>query len=166
MSIAGQVQEATTTHMQDTMLLDFLREHDANCPVCGYNLRALTRPICPECNQELVLTVGVRRLGLGLLFVALAPGFFSGIAACFLCIPTVAIFFEDGAFIPPFVGAVLFGWLSGLFAIILAVGAVRGRGRIRFIAQSRNRQRWFALLIWLIHFAALMLFFFSLDPYI
>jgi hypothetical protein len=154
------------TRTQDTMLLDFLRRHDAACPVCRYNLRGLTRPICPECNQELVLTVGVRRLGLGLLLVALAPGFFSGIAACFMCIPTVAIFLEDGTFVPPIVGAVLFGWMSGLFAIILAVGAVRGRGRVRFIALSRKWQRWFALIIWLIHFAALVLFFLSLDPYI
>ncbi len=148
------------------MLLDFLHEHDATCPVCGYNLRGLTQPTCPECNQELVLAIGVRRLALGLLFVALAPGFFSGIAACFVCIPTVAIFFEDGIVVPPLVGGVLFGWLSGLFAIILAVGAIRGRGRIRFLAQSRSRQRWFALLIWLIHFAALVLFLFFLDPYI
>ena len=59
--------------------------------------------------------------------MAIAPGFFSGIAACFVCIPTVAIFFEDGILIPPLVGAVLFGWLSGIFAIILAVGAIRGR---------------------------------------
>ena len=154
------------THTRDIMLLDFLREHDAACPVCGYNLRALTQPVCPECRHELVLAVGVRRLGLGWLFVAIAPGFFCGIAACFLCIPTVAIFIEDGAFIPPLVGAVLFGWLSGLFAIILVVGTIRRRGRIRFLAQSRSRQRWFALLVWLIHFAALVLFFFSLDPHI
>ena len=159
MSDSEQVQEAATSRAQE-LLLDFLREHDAPCPVCGYNVRALTRPICPECRQELVLTVGATRLRLGWLFAAVAPGFFSGLAACFALIPTVAIYFEDGTLIPPLVGAVLFGWCSGLFAIILAVK------RNRFIAQSRARQRWFALTIWLIHLAALVLFIFFLDPFI
>mgnify|MGYP003397905371 CR=1 FL=1 len=40
------------------MLVDFLSDHDAPCPVCGYNLKALTRPVCPECKHDLVLTVG------------------------------------------------------------------------------------------------------------
>lgn len=160
MSSAEQVQEATVTNTQDAMLLDFLREHDAVCPVCGYNLRALTRPVCPECRQELVLSVGVRRLGLAWLFVAVAPGFFSGIAACFVLIPTLAILFEDGVLLLPLVGGVLFGWCSGVFAIIVAVK------RHRFLAQSRTRQRWFALLIWLIHLAALVLFLFAFAPLI
>ena len=159
MSKSQQVKVATTDGARD-MLLDFLREHDAACPVCGYNLRTLTRPICPECRQELVLTVGATRLRLGWLFAALAPGFFSGIAACFVLIPTVAIYFEDGTLIPQLVAIILFGWLSGLLAIILAVK------RNRFIAQSRTRQRWFALTIWLIHIAALVLFILSLDPLI
>ncbi len=158
MSSAEQVQEATIPHTQDIMLLEFLREHDVACPVCGYNLRALTRPVCPECRQELGLNVGVRQLGLAWLFVAIAPGFFSGIAACFVLIPTLGIFFEDRVLHLQLAGGVLFGWCSGIFAIIVAVR------RNRFIAQSRARQRWFALLIWLIHFAALVLFLFARAP--
>jgi hypothetical protein len=141
------------------MLLDFLRENDAACPVCGYSLKGLASPICPECRQDLVLSVGAARLRLGLLLVALAPGFFSGIAACFLCFLTVAIYLEDGYLIPPFVGAVLFGWCSGLFAILLAVR------RTRFIGMPRARQRWLVLLIWLAHFGALVLFGLWFDPY-
>ena len=129
--------------------------------MCGYNLRALTRPICPECRQELVITVGAARLRLGLLLLALAPGFFSGIAACFMAIPTTAIYFEDGVFVLPFVFAVLFGWCSGIFAMILAF-----RSRNRFLAKSRKKQRWFVLIIWLIHFAALVVFFLFLAPLI
>ncbi len=158
-SKSQQVKDTTTDSAQD-MLLDFLREHDAACPVCGYNLRTLTRPICPECRQELVLTVGATRLRLGWLFAAIAPGFFSGIAACFVLIPTLGMYFEDGTLVPQFAVVVLFGWLSGLLAIILAVR------RNRFIAQSRTRQRWFTLTIWLIHIAALVLFILSLDPFI
>ena len=40
-------------------LVHFLATHDAECPLCGYNLRALTSPRCPECGRELRLTVGL-----------------------------------------------------------------------------------------------------------
>lgn len=143
---------ATSSRAQD-LLLDFLRDHDAACPVCGYNLRALTRPICPECGQGLVLTVRTARLRLGWLFAAVAPGFFSGIAAIFLLVPIVArVVLGDGRMSWPLVPLDLFGWCSGIFAIILA------KKRIRFLALSRAGQRWWALGIWFVHVAALGLF--------
>ena len=135
------------------LLLDFLRDHDASCPVCNYNLRGLTRPICPECKHDLALSVGVAKLRLLWLLIALVPSFFCGIAACLLAIPTTAVYFEDGIIVWPFVGAVLFGWCSGIFAIILVAK------RNRFIAQSRTRQRWIVLLLMLIHFIAFVFFF-------
>ncbi len=150
--------EATASRRQE-MLLELLRDHDAACPVCGYNVRSLTRPICPECRHELVLTVGVLRLRLRWLLAAVAPGFFSGIAACFVLIPTLGISFEDGVLFLPLVGAVLFGWCSGLFAIILAAN------RNRFLAQSGSRQRWFALIIWMVHIIAFVLLLISLAPH-
>src|ERR671921_513984 len=96
----AEVSPAPTSRAQE-LLLDFLREHEAACPVCGYNLKSLTRPICPECGQELVLAVGAARLRLGWLFAALAPGFFSGIAAVFLLVPIVArLIIGDGRWSP------------------------------------------------------------------
>lgn len=35
----------------------FLSGHDAPCPSCGYNLRGLLTSRCPECSQELKLSV-------------------------------------------------------------------------------------------------------------
>ena len=141
---AGSAQE---------MLLEFLREHEAPCPVCGYNLKALTRPICPECGQELVLAVGAARLHFGWLFAAVAPGFFSGIAAVFVLVPIVIMTAVANRRPPLRIIAVdAFGWCSGVFAILLAAN------RHRFIAQPRARQRWWALGIWLVHVAALGLF--------
>ena len=154
MSTSEDGHEAATipTGAQE-MLLDFLRAYEADCPVCGYNLKALTRPICPECGQELVLTVGAARLRLGWLLAALAPGFFSGIAAAFLLIPIVLrVVFGDGNMSPGLNALDLFGWCSGIFAVVLA------RKRIRFLAQPRGRQMWWALAIWLVHVAALVLF--------
>jgi hypothetical protein len=37
------------------MLLDWLKDRDAVCPICGYNLRALTLARCPECSTGLKL---------------------------------------------------------------------------------------------------------------
>lgn len=152
MSSPQQDQEATTTRAQE-LLLAFLREHDAACPVCGYNVRALTRPICPECRHDLVLTVGAAQPPIGWLFAAVAPGFFSGIAALFMLVPIIGrAMLGDGVWMPLAIIVDLFGWCSGLFAIILAAK------RRRFLAQSRTRQRWLALTIWFIHVAALGLF--------
>jgi hypothetical protein len=135
------------------MLFEFLREHDAACPVCGYNLKTLTRPICPECGQELVLAVGAAQLRFGWLLAALAPGFFSGIAAVFLLVPIVIVMMVGNGRPPLRIVAVdLFGWCSGIFAILLAIK------RYRFLVQPRAVQRWWAVGIWLVHVAALGLF--------
>ena len=150
------VPEARATTAPPTraqaMLLEFLREHDAACPVCGYNLKTLTRPICPECGQELVLAVGAAQLRFGWLLVALAPGFFSGIAAMFLLVLIVVVMTVGNGKPPLRIVAVdVFGWCSGIFAILLAIK------RYRFLVQPRAVQRWWALGIWLIHVAALAL---------
>jgi hypothetical protein len=135
------------------MLLEFLREHEAPCPVCGYNLKALLRPVCPECGQPLVLAVSTPPLRLGWLLAAVAPGFFSGIAAIFTLVPIVGrVIFGDGRMTWPLVFLDLFGWCSGAFAILLGVK------RHRFLAMSRAAQRWSALGIWFVHVAALAVF--------
>jgi uncharacterized paraquat-inducible protein A len=142
------------------MLLEFLRECEVSrdpadphglptCPACGYNLKALTKPICPECGKELVLMVGAARHPIGWLLAALAPGFFSGIAAFFVLIPIVGQYvFGNGRPEPLVMALDLFGWCSGAFAIILALK------RHRFLALSLMRQRWFAIVLWLIHITA------------
>ena len=154
------------------MLLAFLNEPDTDpthppvsaedpielvsshtCPVCSYNLKALTRPFCPECGKELKLTVGAANLHLGWLFAAVAPGFFSGIAAIFVLIPIFGrLFFGDGVLMPIPIMMDAFGWSSGIFAILLA------KKRVRFLTQPLARQRTIALTLWFIHIAALGLF--------
>lgn len=43
----------------EVVLIDFLRIRDVPCPLCGYNLRGLQEPRCPECGRELTLSVGL-----------------------------------------------------------------------------------------------------------
>lgn len=38
-------------------VLAYLKENEAACPACGYNLHAVTRARCPECGRELMLHV-------------------------------------------------------------------------------------------------------------
>ena len=46
-----------TRWSQEQQLLHYIADRDLPCPVCGYNLRALTVPRCPECGREIVLGV-------------------------------------------------------------------------------------------------------------
>jgi len=40
-------------------MVEYVASRDVPCPCCGYNLRGLTGTRCPECNEELVLRVGM-----------------------------------------------------------------------------------------------------------
>lgn len=42
----------------EELLLGYLQQREAVCPVCKYNLHALTLPRCPECGMGLRLSVG------------------------------------------------------------------------------------------------------------
>lgn len=44
----------------DELLRAYLATHDAACAGCGYGLRGLTGPACPECGEALMLGVGAR----------------------------------------------------------------------------------------------------------
>ena len=51
---ASKVRPLVTRPLVDPtrpLLLDFLADHDASCPVCGYNLRGISTPRCPECGR-------------------------------------------------------------------------------------------------------------------
>lgn len=125
-------------------LLDFLREHDAACPACGYNLRAAVEARCPECANRIELTVGAPDLEVMWLIASVAPCIFSGIAALLLAVPLVLF---PGA--PPGMYALdLFGWTSAI------VGAAIIVKRRRFVRLARGRQIAVAGIMWLVHVAA------------
>ncbi len=55
------------------LLLQFLQRTHAPCPVCKYDLHALTKPACPECGNELKLQVGAVRQPIAWLLIVIAP---------------------------------------------------------------------------------------------
>jgi hypothetical protein len=40
-------------------LIEYLRDRDVPCPLCGYNLRQLDMPRCPECGREIRLSINL-----------------------------------------------------------------------------------------------------------
>lgn len=126
-------------------LLEFLRDRDAPCPVCGYNLRNLTAATCPECQHALELTVGATGVRIGLFIATLAPFLFSGMAALAL---GLLLFVAElaGGDPPPLLHLLtLVGLGSGAVAVALIIH------RYRFLGFTPATQRRWALVAWTAH---------------
>ena len=135
------------------MVLAFVRDRDAPCPGCGYNLRDLSEPRCPECRKDLVLAVGLREPRFGWFLITVTPGLFSGIAAVLLSIPVTILPLIGGGPAPWHVLMTdAFGWLSGLGALVLI------RCRQAFLRQPNARQRLWALGAWAVHLCVFVMF--------
>jgi len=129
------------------LLLEFLRDRDAACPACGYNLRDLTRPVCPECREALALHVGYQKPRIGPFVATIAPSIFSGICGVIMLLPIMMVPSSP----PPPLGAYLldlFGLSSGLFGVGLFIF------RQAFLRQSRVSQMVWAFVTWTIHVLA------------
>ena len=141
---------ASPTRADDVAaLLDFVAERDAPCPLCGYNLRGLTTPTCPECRQPLRLQVGMVRPRLGGLIASAAPGMFSGMATIAIVVVMVVAFIRmgpPGGPVPPGIILLLgFGVASGLIALALLAW------RWRFLRLPLLAQWMVAAALWLVH---------------
>lgn len=134
------------------LLIDFVRDRDVVCPLCRYNLRALTAPVCPECRHPLALTVGIPRLRFEWLIAAVTPCTFSGIAALLLLIPIIAMPATGGGPAPPGILVLdAFGWMSGATGVTLLLR------RYAFLRLPLMGQRVVALTIWGVHLTAFTL---------
>jgi hypothetical protein len=138
------------------LLLEFLHERDATCPACGYNLRNLTRPVCPECRETLALTVGLwKPVEIVYLVLTITPGIFSGICTA-LIVFMMLVIPGPGAQGPiPWQAILLlsFGALSGLSAAGLLLL------RHRFVRLKRDVQIWCAVVTWFVHLVVFFIIF-------
>ena len=148
---AGVTGESTPTEdgrdpaSEADLLIAFLRERDETCPRCGYNLRNLTLPRCPECEEPLVLAVKAQELNLVPYVTTLAPGIFCG-----LLLLVFIIMMMVGGGVP---GALPFGVC--LFLVFLAVSGgaslvLVGNSR-GFLRLKQNRQAGIAMFTWVVH---------------
>ncbi|MEM6552135.1 MAG: hypothetical protein AAF750_08405 [Planctomycetota bacterium] len=67
------------------LLNQFLAQTDTPCPLCGYNLRALTSDACPECGEPLRLSVTLREPKLLAYLATLTAWAIGAGASVFLC---------------------------------------------------------------------------------
>ncbi len=124
------------------LLLEFVRGRDCSCPVCRYNLRDLTHPVCPECGCELRLQVGTVIPRVGLLLWAMGPLMIgAGLGAIFGIVALAAGFPSGWGF---------YVLLSLGILDLVACFAVY-RGRHHFLRSSRRIQAAIILLDWAFH---------------
>ncbi len=141
----------------DGLLLAFVRDRDAACPRCGYNVRNLTKPVCPECEEPLVLKVGGRTYPVRWLLATVAPGIFTGVTSGIMAVMFLIRLIVAGAPSPFFVPLDVI--LTGSFFLVSAAvaGAIIIWNR-RFVRQPQPRQVMWAVLLWVIHLCAFFIF--------
>lgn len=131
-------------------LLAFLHDRNAPCPRCGYNIRNLEDPRCPECGEALVLRVGRQVPKFGWLLLMIAPGAFSGVAAVLVGLRLLMFPVAIGVVPLPILLAEAFGVASA--AATLGVYFVRGR----ILRREPVQQAVLAAAVWLVHIAAFL----------
>jgi hypothetical protein len=137
-------------------LRQFLANLDTPCPSCDYNLRGLLSDRCPECNQRLVLRVGLaeprqRAFIAALLGLAVGAGF-NGLLLLYFVFMILVIRRSPG-------GAGRFFLATGLSILILAPSLVLLISKRRaFQRRSDAFKRNVIILSWLLTLAGFAAF--------
>jgi hypothetical protein len=149
-------EQAAPQPSEHDWLIEFLRDRDVNCPLCGYNLRELASDRCPECGREVRLKVlAVEPFLKAWVTAAVALGASAGIGVF-----VAAIVFNEGW--PParmyllWLALIYFLLSIPLFTLVLFFRRV-------FVRAGRPVQRILALLSLTLLGVALLLFFVGLE---
>ena len=121
------------------LLLALLAQHSLACPVCGYDVRSLKRPVCPECGARLRLSLGspdlrIHHLIAGLVGLAIGLGFTANVGLML----AVQIIRGAGSG-PGITGAAVYA--AATSAILLTLLIATARARHRFLSWRGQRQR-------------------------
>jgi hypothetical protein len=140
---AGPGLKASTSApaSDDTFLIAWLFDRDAECPLCKYNLRGLTSPRCPECGEAL-------RLGVSLVepylkaWMAVAAGLLlpAGVGLLFL----IAVTREGWPPRAPLWANIALAYIIGCIPLSIASLARRRN----FLRLSRPAQHTIAGIVW------------------
>lgn len=123
---------------QQAIFRAYVADHDTPCPGCGYNLRGLSSPRCPECNEDLTLDLKLAEPRLSSWLAAVAGAFAGVVGGGSLLIAMLILSIGEGP--PP-----LTGWAAWLF-VYLPTGAVVSCGLVGWRLLRRKSRRWFRAL--------------------
>lgn len=133
-------------------LIEYLRDRDAGCPLCGYNLRGLLSDRCPECGREVRLSVLRAEPHLrAWVTAAVAMGASAGIGMFVL-----AVIIKEG-WPPPRMFLLSISLCYFLASIPVFAGLVFARGR--FLRLPKSSQSFLATGSIVLTVLALLLFF-------
>lgn len=120
------------------LLLEFIAHNDAPCKICGYNLRHLTRAVCPECGTPFQLDVYSRNPALGRWLLLMVPLLMTAGVGVLFCLLLLAWGRPSGRQATAVYGFILLGAVSAVAAF------VAHRGKRRFFRLGRGWQ-WTAI---------------------
>ncbi len=121
------------------LVLAVLQRHALACPVCGYDVRSLKRPVCPECGAKLRLRLGSPDLRLhhliaALVGLAIGLGFNANVGLMLAVQLIRGVGPGSGV-----AGAAAYAGATS--AILLTLLIVTARARRRFLSWRGRRQR-------------------------
>ena len=134
---------------EEALLLDYLKDRDAACPVCSYNVRCLTVARCPECGRGLRLSVGATEPYLTPWIVLVIATFAATGIAMLLDIYFTYMVLVRNRGVPFHAWYELLGWFSFNVSVLPAIFAVIFRRRMLRWATGRQ---WF----WAVFFVMLL----------
>lgn len=140
---------------EDALLLAHVRNRDVACPLCEYNLRALTSTRCPECGHRLQLRVALVDPYMRDWIATLIPLCGSGGIGIVFAIALVIFGPPRGS--DAVLAIMSMVWFIGSIPLAVVVMLLR-RG---FMSMPRTGQRWLAIIAWGAAALAMTLYFVS-----
>jgi hypothetical protein len=139
------------------MLTQFLRDRDATCPTCTYNLRGLQADKCPECGSVVFLTVSGPRPPQAAQLTGLV-GLCMGLGLNLMLLVYIAIAMHMGR-APSGAWRHAFVWVNVGGAIVLGAILIVWLKRWQSTGRLRPAVRWFAAAFcWLLSLVDVIIF--------
>jgi hypothetical protein len=155
------VSPADDPKSHQRILLEFLADRDVECPNCKYNLRSLTSRRCPECGEEMKLSVGLVEPKQAA-FIAGIVGLSAGVGLCGLLLVygliVILVIGRQGLDFSPFFPENGIGLVIHLFLLSIWMRAWK---RVRRMSTGTRRR--LAFLCWVPPMAFIVLFAFTIK---
>lgn len=131
------------SNQESESLAAYLQHRDVSCPACTYNLRGLTSDRCPECHQQLVMSVALAEPPIVQFVLATIGLAACGVGAGMLLFVATVICIKESDFPPGEIGALLIWAPLAIFGadFIAVIQFLSASGR-RWFRTLPRRRRW------------------------